>query len=99
MTPSGLDISGQWLAEALEREARAANPDVVGFIERDVEQAIVRTLRRCADELLPVLAELAETRRRLDDYIDSAELACESPPSGCDCPGCSEARRRACLDP
>lgn len=33
-------------AEATEREARAANPDVVGAVERDVEEMAVRTLRR-----------------------------------------------------
>lgn len=33
-------------AEATEREARAANPAVVGVVERDVEEMAVRTLRR-----------------------------------------------------
>lgn len=40
-----------WWAEADEREARAANPEVVGLIERLTEEAVVRTLRRCAAAL------------------------------------------------
>lgn len=39
-----------WYVEANEREARAANPDVVGVVERLTEEAVVRTLRRCAAE-------------------------------------------------
>lgn len=41
----------KWLTESVEREARAANPEVVGVVERDAEEAVVRTLRRCAAEL------------------------------------------------
>lgn len=41
----------RWREEADEREARAAHPDVVGLVERECEEAAVRALRRCADEL------------------------------------------------
>lgn len=44
-------LPDRWRAEATEREARAADPEVVGVIERDVEAAVVRTLRRCAAEV------------------------------------------------
>lgn len=43
-----LDLATAWRAEAAEREARAANPEVVGVVERLTEEAVVRTLRRCA---------------------------------------------------
>ena len=46
-----------WYVEANEREARAANPDVVGVVERLTEEAVVRTLRRCAAETDGVFGE------------------------------------------
>lgn len=46
-----LDAAAAWRAEADEREARAANPEVVGLIGRLTEEAVVRTLRRCADDV------------------------------------------------
>lgn len=44
-------VRAEWLAEATEREARAANPEVVGLIERETELAVVVCLRRCAGAL------------------------------------------------
>lgn len=46
-----------WRDEATEREARAENPDVVGWMERDCELSAVRFLRKCADELSEAIAD------------------------------------------
>lgn len=54
----------RWRAEATEREARAQNPDVVGWRERDEELVAVRQLRGCAVELEEVLASCAAPVRR-----------------------------------
>lgn len=45
-----LDAATAWRVESAERSARAANPEV-GLIERLTEEAVVRTLRRCADDV------------------------------------------------
>lgn len=45
-------LAAAWRTEANEREARAENPEVVGVVERDVEEMAVRTLRRCAHEMI-----------------------------------------------
>lgn len=37
---------------------------------------------------------IREVLRVIEDWERSAELACESPPPGCECPGCSLARER-----
>ncbi len=47
-------------------------------------------------QYVPMLvAEVRRLRALTDEWERSAELACENPPSGCDCPGCSLARERA----
>lgn len=46
--PTRVALVQAWWAEADEREARARNPEVCGMIERATEEAVVRTLRRCA---------------------------------------------------
>lgn len=38
--------------------------------------------------------EIGYLRRERDRLKDQLSLTCEEPPYGCDCPGCSEMRRR-----
>lgn len=44
-------LIGTWLERAREKEVRAANPEVVGFLERDNELCSAASIRRCAAEL------------------------------------------------
>ena len=72
-----------WLEEADRRDALAST--MRGTWPGMFEEAVARTLRRCA-----AYAALVEDDR--DVWELAASMACETPAGDCDCAGCSLAR-------
>ncbi len=46
-------------------------------------------------DMAKLVEEIGMLRRERERLLDQIVLTCEFPPDGCDCPGCSEMRRRA----
>lgn len=89
---SGEDHAKALADAALRREGRLA-PDAS---EVDLERQVAELRGRVAE----LLIMLATANARADAFESSAknwehlaEMACEFPPPGCRCPGCSEAQR------
>lgn len=51
--------------------------------------------RECPLDQAALIEEIGWLRRERERLRDTIALTCEEPPPGCDCPGCTEVRRRA----
>lgn len=87
---SGLvDARGAW--ELAYQTASAADPEQASRVA-DVLRALGTMRLEAEARALKAEAEVARLRDLCSRWEDSASMACENPPAGCECPGCSLAR-------
>lgn len=60
--------------------------------ELNKNEALEARIRELTESNARLLAELGNASARIQELQEGNDMACESPPVGCDCPGCSLAR-------
>jgi hypothetical protein len=100
-------ISIEWLLFVIDEQTEALNraeTKITRLYQRgaDTTSALhyakdfMGNFVRASREFIAALeTENARLKVDLEDVRRSNEMACENPPSGCDCPGCSYAREES----
>lgn len=63
-------------------------------ILRDEVRRLVREKTKLKEELTKERRRREKAERERDEQRYSAEMACQEPPEGCECPGCALADER-----
>lgn len=71
-----------------EREARKEADEALQSMANDLAMALGH-VGSPADLVSEIIGRMRDAERERDELKRSAEMACQSPPEGCDCPGCS----------